>query len=58
MIKPKNNEKEKKLVASVKREMNQPRLAKSAHREIETQVKLKPRRTAPLKKPAGAANSA
>jgi hypothetical protein len=42
MTKPKNNEGEVKLVANVKREMNEPRLAKSARQEVGTEVEPEP----------------
>ena len=40
----KNSEDEKKLIANVKREINQPRLTKSARTEVYAEAKLKPAR--------------
>jgi len=45
MTKLKNSEGEKKLLAKVKREMNQPRLTKSARMDVDAQPKLKPERS-------------
>lgn len=44
MTEAKINEGEKKLLAKVKREMNQPRLTESVRMDVEAQAKLKPER--------------